>query len=152
VIPATLALTGQRSLAPGSPAIIRQAIRALIARYPSATWLAGGAVGADQIATDELLACGARVELVLPFPIAIQGARWTDAQRRTLVDQIARAAAVEVLRDTYSVAGYHERNRRLVTRADLVVAFYSGVGSGGTAATIRQARRQAVPVHVVPVP
>jgi len=132
--------------------IIRQAIRALVALHPAATWLAGGAVGTDQVATDELLAHGARVELVLPFPIAIQSARWTASHRRTLARQIAHAALVEVLRDTYSVAGYHARNRRLVTRADLLVAFFSGVCFGGTAATIRQARRHAVPVHVIRIP
>jgi len=35
-------------------------------RYPGATWLTGGAIGADQIATDELLARGERVVLRVP--------------------------------------------------------------------------------------
>lgn len=144
-----VAISGHRlpGLSPGGPATIRGAINQLVRRYPGVLWLAGGATGADQIAVGTLLDLGQRVRLILPFHPAIQARLWPVAQRRTLLDHMARAAGVEVVADQYSVGAYHERNRRLVERADLLVAFFNG-RAGGTASTIQQAKRRRLPVLV----
>lgn len=148
-----IAVSGHRSLArPGGagPGRVRRTVRALIARYPQALWIAGGAVGADQIAADEVLAAGARLALLLPFPVAVQAARWSATQRQVLENQAARAEAVCVVRFTYDVRGYHDRNQLLVRSADLLVAFWDGRPSG-TGSTVHEARRRGTPVHWVPV-
>jgi len=149
--PPVLALTGHRGLPPGAPVLIRQQLEELVRLYPSATWLSGGAVGVDQVAAQALLALGQRVEFVLPFPIDIQSARWSTAQRETLRFLVTRAAAVEVLATRYHVTGYHIRNRRLLERADVLVAFTDGRSTGGTASVIREARRREMPV-LAPAP
>lgn len=148
-----IAITGHRPAGLGArgPARIRAAIRDLVGHHPGALWLAGGAVGADQIAADELLNLGQRLQLVLPFPVALQAARWAPQAACVLAAQVARAEAVDIVRDTYNVGAYHERNRRLVQRAELLVAFHNGRPFGGTASTIREAHRQHVPVLVVPM-
>jgi len=57
----------------------------------------------------------------------------------------ARVAPVEILRGGYHVGGYHERNRRVLDRADILVAFTGG-RAGGTASVIRAAERRGIPV------
>jgi hypothetical protein len=149
--PLTIAVSGHRParLSPGAPAVIRAAVRELVGRHPDARWVVGGAIGVDQIVAGELLELRQAVQLVLPFAPAIQGARWRPSQRQTLLAQVARAMAVEVLYQAYDVAAYHARNKRLVELADLLVAFWDGRPTGGTAATVAEARRRGVPVHVV---
>ena len=143
-----VAVSGHRDLTSAAPAVIRKAIGQLVDLYPSALWLAGGATGTDQIATGELLDRGQKVRLVLPFNLVIQARLWSESRRRILLDQIARAAGVEVVADQYHPKAYLDRNRRLVERADLLVAFYSGRSTGGTAHTIRLAARRRLPVLV----
>jgi hypothetical protein len=147
--PATIALTGHRELGRlplGAPALIRRQLEDLARSYPEAVWLSGGAIGTDQLGAELLLDMGQRVELVLPFAIEIQGARWTPAQCENLRALAARAASVEVLCPRYHVAGYHIRNRRLLDRADILVAVWNGSLTGGTASTVLQAKRRSIPV------
>jgi predicted Rossmann fold nucleotide-binding protein DprA/Smf involved in DNA uptake len=66
-VPATIAISGSRALPPGGTLRIRNVIRSLVLRYPNVTWVAGGAIGADQTATDQLMRLGQAVRLVLPF-------------------------------------------------------------------------------------
>lgn len=143
----TIAVTGHRALPGGAARHIEAALHELADQHPGATWLTGGAVGTDQVATHVLLARGERVELVLPFPPAIQAARWTDRARVTFRDHLERAAAVHVLHRSYCANGYRDRNQRLVDRADLVFAAWNGrFGGSGTAMTVQMADARGVPV------
>ena len=149
----TIAVTGHR--VPHLPAraghYIHCAIHEAADQYPGATWLTGGATGTDQMATDVLLERGECVELVLPFAPAVQGARWSTTQQAKLRDHVGRAQVVHVLRDNYHPDGYRDRNRELVRRADLLVAFWNGRPGTGTAMTVRMAERARIPVIVVPM-
>ena len=148
----TLAITGHRALGryPRAHTVIRQALRNLVGRYPDSLWLAGGAVGADQVAVDELLKLDQRVRLVLPFPPAVTSLLWSGSEYYTLVKQLRRVEAVEIVRQTYHVDGYRQRNRRMLSRADLLVAFLDPVVPfGGTISTVREAVRRGVPVYWV---
>lgn len=118
----------------------------LVAQLPGWTWVTGSAIGTDMMAAEHLLALGQRVELVAPFPLSVQSARWSPAQRGTLRDLLGRVAAVEVLRTRYHVAGYRERNQRMLDRADLLVVVWNGAHTGGTASVVREAQRRGMPV------
>jgi uncharacterized phage-like protein YoqJ len=122
------------------------AVGELSDQHPGATWLTGGAVGTDQIATRALLERGERVELVLPFPDAIQAARWTGRQHDTLRDHIARVAAVHVVHPRYTATGYRDRNQHMVDHADLLLACWNGRPGSGTAMTVRMAQHRRIPV------
>jgi uncharacterized phage-like protein YoqJ len=150
--PTTISVTGQRSAhgCPKADSIIRRSIRQLVVLYPNALWLTGGAIGADQIATDELLNLKQRVQLVLPFPVDVQSARWAPTEREVLVNQIARVESVEIVYKVYHNTGYDKRNKRLVSRAKLLVAFWDGIiPYCGTASTVYTAVRYGVPVYWV---
>jgi uncharacterized phage-like protein YoqJ len=150
--PITIACTGHRALGryPRARTVIRRALRHLVELHPGGLWLAGGAVGADRVVVDELLELGQRVQLVLPCPVEAQAAPWSAAERQALESQIARVEAVEVVRRSYGPGGYHQRNRRMVKRADLLVAFCDpAVPFGGTVSTMRLAHQLGVPVHWV---
>jgi hypothetical protein len=146
----TLAITGHRALDryPRAQAIIRQALRGLVGQYPGALWLAGGAVGADQVAVDELLKLDQHVQLVLPFQPAVMSLFWSASEYYTLVTQLRRVDSFEVVRQTYHVDGYRLRNCRMLGRADLLVAFLDPiVPFGGTITTVREAVSRGVPVY-----
>ena len=147
----TISVTGHRAhhLPARAGHYIQSAIHEAADQYPGATWLTGGATGSDQMATDVLLERGERVELVLPFPAAVQGARWSAAQRAKLRDHLGRVQAVHVLRNRYHPDGYRDRNRELVLRAGLLVAFWNMRPGSGTAMTVRMAERARIPVIVV---
>ena len=143
----TIAICGARRLRPGAPARIRTTLGVLAAAHPAAVWRLGGAVGADQIAADTLIEHGEHVELILPFPLSVQGRLWSPEARERLARQIARARAVTVISDTYNVGAYHRRNARLVDGAHLVLAIASGAPTPGTLSTVREAQRRGVPVR-----
>jgi uncharacterized phage-like protein YoqJ len=130
---------------------LRERLVVLVARLPGWTWLSGGAIGIDLLAAHHLIDLGQRVELVTPFPPDVQSTRWSPGQRQSLRDVLARVAAVEVLRTCYHVAGYRERNQRMLERADLLVVVWDGGGAGGTASMVSGARRRGMPViHLWP--
>lgn len=147
----TVAVAGHRprNLPRDAARYIRDAIHEVADQNPRVTWLAGGAIGADQIATDVLLERGERVELVLPFDPEIQSARWSWVQRFVQFRQLLRAARVHVVRDRYDPAAYRDRNRVMVERANLLLAFWNGRPGSGTAMTVRMAEARRVPVIVV---
>ena len=111
----TLALIGHHSLDsyPRAQTVIRQALFNLVAQYPGALWLASGAVGAEQVAVDQLLELDQRVHLVLPFPPGVMSLFWSAADYYTLVKQLRRVESLEIVRQAYHVDGYHQRNQRM---------------------------------------
>lgn len=149
--PPTISVTGHRRLPYTAPSRIRGAVHELVDRFPGATWLTGGSVGADQLVAEELLNLGQRVELVLPFAPDVQSAQWTADQRRRLLEHVERVAGVEIMRGDYHEAGYRERNQRLVERADLLFAVWRGGVCGGTAFTVKEAIKRGVPIYWLPV-
>ncbi|MBI4865158.1 MAG: hypothetical protein HY815_33595 [Candidatus Riflebacteria bacterium] len=139
----TVAVTGHRLLPRTVGPRIRCAVHHLVELYPGSTWLTGGAIGADQLVADELLRLGQVVELILPCPMDVQASQWTPDQRDRFFDQVGRVSAVEIMRMDYDAEGYRERNRRLVERADLLLAIWRATaGSARSARPILSAGRR----------
>lgn len=108
----------------------------------------GGALGFDTLCAKRVLALKERhpdavLELILPC--ADQDARWTDAQKAEYRRLIDLAGRVTVLYETYVPWCMQERNRKLVTGADLCVAYLTE-SQGGTAYTVKYAEKCGVPV------
>jgi hypothetical protein len=78
-----------------------------------------------------------------------------DAQPLGTRDVSRRADEVVELRRPIDAAdgwrAYHARNRWIVDRASLVVAFWDGAPRSGTGATVAYARRRGVAVRIVEV-
>ena len=149
----TIAVSGHRwqHLPREAGRYIRAAIRELADQYPGATWLTGGAVGTDQIATAALLERHERVELVLPFPPHIQGARWSSRDQAVHLEHLSRVASISIVSPFYDAGAYRERNRQMVARADLLLACWNGRPGTGTAMTVRMAAAKQIPVIEVPM-
>ena len=151
--PMTIAVTGPRALDRYvlPVLVIRKAIETVVALYPGALWLAGGAVGTDRVAVDMLLGLGQRVELVLPCPVDGMTLYWSEAEREALRQQIERVESVVVVNKTYSRAGYGQRNRRMVNRAQLLVAIWDSLPGSGTSMTVFEAVSRGLPIWWFPV-
>ena len=96
----------------------------------------------------ELRDAGAGVKLIAMLPCPSQAARW-DARTLERYRQIlARCDEVRVLEAAYSPGCMLRRNRAMVDAADVLLTVFDG-SEGGTAATIRYAKRRGT--EIVPV-
>jgi len=151
--PMTIAVTGPRALDRYvlPDLVIRKAIETVVAHYPGALWLAGGAVGTDRAAVDRLLRLGQRVQLVLPCPVDGMTLRWSEAERQALLNQIGCVESVEIVNKSYSRTGYGQRNRRMVNRAQLLVAIWDSLLGSDTSMTVFEAVSRGLPIWWFPV-
>ncbi len=113
-------------------------------------FLSGMAEGFDLWAAQEVLAL--REEGVCPdagvvavVPYAGQERGYAPASLEAYRRICACAAEVRVLADRYYPECFHRRNDFLVENASAVVGYYDGQ-RGGTAYTLRQARRRGLPI------
>jgi hypothetical protein len=117
--------------------------RHLVEHERADRFVVGGQRGVDSWAALAAITLGVRFTLILPVGVGQFTAEWT-AQDRAVLDQtLARAAEVRV------AGGYTDRNRQVVTGADLLVAVWTRVGHGGTAETIGLARAAGIPLREV---
>ncbi|HTT54577.1 MAG TPA: hypothetical protein VMH35_24565 [Streptosporangiaceae bacterium] len=155
-----IGVTGHRELAdPGSlvPAV-RAAIQGLTERLlgpgsgPPLLVISALAEGADRMVAREVLARpDAELEAVLPLPTGEYLADFAaEASRAEFAELLGRAVRVwQAPPGSSREEGYERAGRRVVDRADVLVALWDGQpprGRGGTAAIVAYARDQGVPV------
>ena len=130
--------------------VLRQQVRALYER-DCRTFLCGMARGCDLYFAEAVLDlqdAGADAKLIAMLPCPSQAARW-DARTLERYRQIlARCDEVRVLEAEYSPGCMLRRNRAMVDAADVLLTVFDG-SEGGTAATIRYAKRRGM--EIVPV-
>lgn len=103
---------------------------------------AGGALGFDTMAAQAVLRTKEqyphiRLILVLPFPE--HGRRWSEFNRKVYEEIIVQADEIEYATEHYTRFCMFVRNRRLVDRSCVCVA-YQTKDTGGTAYTVKYAR------------
>ena len=132
--------------------VLQQEVSALYQRGCSA-YLSGMARGCDLYFAEAVLALRAAdrlpdAKLIAMLPCPSQAARW-DAKTLERYRQIlARCDEVRVLEAAYSPGCMLRRNRAMVDAADVLLTVFDG-SEGGTAATIRYAKRRGT--EIVPV-
>lgn len=70
-----------------------------------------------------------------------QADKWSDSAQERYHSILSQADAVEYVSHAYYDGCMLDRNRRLVNAANLLLAVYNGERRGGTAATVRYARK-----------
>ena len=75
------------------------------------------------------------------LPCEGQADRWSDSARKRYHVIVARADFEDYVRRKSNDGSMLARNRRLVDQAEILLAVYNGGRRGGTAATVRYARK-----------
>jgi len=115
-------------------------------------FLSGGAMATDIFAAEAVLELKEHysiitLEMVSPFDG--QADRWNRAYQARHDELFELADVVTVISHAYTRNCMFQRNRYLVTNADILVAAYDGQ-EGGTKMTVELARREGVQVLLVP--
>lgn len=144
------AVTGHRVLSSDfSKEELRAALRALAAAGVR-TFLCGMALGFDLLCAEEVLLLREElpVRLVACIPCADQAARYPKSARERYERILDRCDERAVLHECYCDGCMFERNRYMVDRADLLLAYYTG-RRGGTKYTVGYAEKRGIPVYLI---
>ena len=142
----TACFTGHRQIAEESlPKLLSDLYSAVLSLIGEGItdFVCGGALGFDTLAAECVLAMQNRFEnikLCLVLPCRDQTKFWgtSDTQRYDRI--LHRANSVEYVADTYFKGCMHERNRRMVNKSSVCVA-YLQEAQGGTAYTVSYAEK-----------
>lgn len=130
-------------------AAVEQLARDLVGTGSIQRFLVGGQRGVDTWAALAAHAQAVPFTLILPLEPDVFCQGWTPDDRRVLDQTLTWASQVQVVGGEPRAA-YAERNRRLATSADLLIAVWTRtLGGGGTAQTIAFARQQGTPLREV---
>lgn len=138
--------TGHRDLSPSQTELAANKLRKTIDELidlGATDFYAGGALGFDTIAARAVLArknSGANIRLHLLLPFPGQEKSWSMANRSAYKAIFDQADSAEFFCDKYVPGVYHLRDRAIVERSDLIVA-YLNKESGGTAYTVSLAQK-----------
>jgi hypothetical protein len=105
--------------------------------------LVGGQRGVDTWAAQSAVSCALPLTLILPFHLDEFTRDWAPTDRQLLEQTLGLATEVSI------AGGYRERNRRLATGGDLLVAVWTRTFGGGTAETIELARAAGTPIREI---
>ena len=107
-------------------------------------FFSGGADGVDCWAVWivlELKKTNPALKLHMILPHEGQADKWSDSAQERYHSIVSQANTVEYVSREYYDGCMLDRNHRLVEAADLLLAVYNGERCGGTAATVRYARK-----------
>ncbi len=138
----------ERTASPTEILIFEKLINNLIG-FGYTTFIAGGALGFDTFAAENILKRreqGSAVRLELVLPCANQAERWKPFEQQRYQNILRAADRVECLYERYNDTCMHERNRRMVDRSSICVA-YCKHSAGGTASTVRYAASHGLTVY-----
>lgn len=147
----TVCFTGHRTLPTGDDLKrLMGAVDAMIAAAYSRgyrVFITGGAVGFDTLAACRVIVAQKRlpdIKLRLALPCRNQTERWTRTEDLALYKRImASAERVDYITDFYNDTCMLERNRFMVDRSALCIA-YCTKAKGGSAYTVKYAEREGL--------
>lgn len=149
----TVCFTGHRSLPAGDD--LKRLINAVDSMISAAyskgyrVFITGGAVGFDTLAACRVIAAQRRLGDIKPrlaLPCRNQTEKWTRTDDLVLYKHIMAAAErVDYITDFYTDSCMYERNRFMVDRSALCIA-YCKKQKGGSAYTVNYAKKQGLGV------
>lgn len=111
------------------------------------TFRSGGAMGFDLWAAEAVLRLKAKhpnIQLHFILPCETQANNWPEDWRERYFDLLSQAEAVTYVQAKYTSDCMFRRNRALIDGAQLVIAYYGGSETGGTAYTVRYAATKGI--------
>lgn len=126
---------------------LHQMVKALLNRE-IATFYCGGALGFDTLVAQAVLKARRfhpQVKLILALPCRDQAEQWREADRLLYESIKRRADEVVYLSECYTRGCMFERNRYMIDHSDVCICYCTS-GQGGTAYTVKYARRRGIPV------
>ena len=150
----TCFFTGHRRIAEDKKEIIRarlaENIENLIVTQGVCEFIAGGALGFDTIAAEEVLSLRGKypnIRLTLYLPCHGQEKLWTNAQKYKYRLVMSRANDYIYVTDgDYTDTCMMERNRRMIESSSFCIAFCL-LAASGTGSTLRSARAAGITVR-----
>lgn len=112
-----------------------------------ATYVVGGARGADTWVGQVAVELGFPIRIYLPFPEAAFTKCWGLEDRVALAKLMEKAEIVKAFYDEYNPDGYLMRDQAMVDTGQELLAIWDGRGRGGTWNTVRYARVCGKPIH-----
>ena len=115
-------------------------------------FLSGMAEGVDTWAAEIVLALRKQnptLKLHCILPCREQADKWSNSARERYRVILEQADSIVYVNQVYRKNCMLERNRFLVNHADLLLAVYNGEQRGGTAATVRSARKQSKEIVIL---
>ena len=134
---------------------LREEIVALVEKKGVTTFLAGGALGFDTVAAQEVLRVrgegypGLKLELVLPY--VGQEEQWSQRDASVYRAMLRQADQVVYIANRYTQGCMFQRNRYLVEHSAYCLC-YQKQERGGTAYTVRYANSQGLAVRNLAIP
>ena len=116
------------------------------------TFVAGGALGFDTAAAEYVLKKrreDPRVRLELVLPCADQDVRWSPPQKARYRKILAAADHTECLNEHYTDGCMYQRNRRMVEKSAVCIAFCQKT-YGGSFFTVNYAKEKGLAVYNIP--
>ena len=149
----TVCFTGHRTIPAGDEleALTGRLDALILASYKKGyrTFIAGGAVGFDTLAACRVIAAKETmpdISLHLALPCRNQTEKWTSLEDLTTYKKILGASDhVDYMTVFYTDSCMHERNRFMVDRSALCIA-YCKRQRGGSAYTVNYAKKQGLGV------
>lgn len=127
---------------------VDQALHEAVTVLSPSAFIVGMAAGVDILAA--CVAIDRNIPLIAARPWAQHRVNY-----HNLYDYIlARAQEVVITNPAEHYPGPHvyaQRNEYMVNNADAVIAVWNGIAKGGTAGTVRYAKRQGKPVHWIDI-
>lgn len=111
------------------------------------TYYCGMALGFDTVTAELLLELkkNYQVKICACVPCADQDKKFSDAQKAKYKEILSQCDEKVVLSESYYSGCMYVRNRYMVDRADLVLA-YLNTDAGGTAYTVKYARKKNIKI------
>jgi uncharacterized phage-like protein YoqJ len=150
----SVCFTGHRYLSAQEVAVINERLSSLLKRLIEHNGLrecyAGGAIGLDTVAALNVLALKQnypQLKLNLILPCQGQEKAWSDAQKAEYESIKLKADSIRVLAPFFYNGCMQARNREMLKRSDLCIAYLrKGTSSGGSLNTVLQASKMGITV------
>lgn len=147
----TVCFTGHRHIPAQDASALRNRLdRVLEKLYQMGyrDFISGAALGFDMLAAEQVCCLRSRhpdVQLILAIPCSTQSARWADADVQRYERMVYAADETRVLSTHYFQGCMQMRNRYMVDRSALCLAYLTHM-KGGTMATVAYAMQAECPV------